>query len=514
MCNGKEDALERMRVPILLPTGRDAELVVKMLDSDEIDTLVCRSMGELLDQIGSGCGPFIVADEAFSDDYICRLNQALDNQPEWSDLPGVILVGRPDGRGHLSKLAARREIILVHRPIKKSLFANIVQSAIEARRRQYQVRDLLEDLVQTNEKLRSRTELLQKLALELTRAETNERKRIAQILHDDLQQLLASARLQTEIILNDLSGEMAQKTKPVYDIISQAMNASRSLSHELNPAFVIAGNLAEALEKMGNRISEEYGFRIHTAIEIGRAAGDEDLNIFIFRSVRELLFNCAKHAQARHVSLELSRQGKFLTITAADDGVGFDPDRLRVSGGVEGGFGLFSIQERTMALGGSFDVHSVAGKGSRFVLTLPFYSEKPKTTEPAENEGHWKTDVISVVIADDHAVMRQGLATLLHNQPDIKVIAEASDGEQAVALTLQLNPDVVLMDFSMPLLNGAEATRLIKNEAPDIAVIGLSMYGGEDKRKRMHDAGAQAYLKKDVQAGELISAIKRHAGHP
>lgn len=83
------------------------------------------------------------------------------------------------------------------------------------------------------------------------------------------------------------------------------------------------------------------------------------------------------------------------------------------------------------------------------------------------------------MIVDDHAVMRQGLAALRRNQPEITVVAEASDGQQAVDFALQYRPAVVLMDYSMPLLNGAEATRKIKQEVPEIAVIGLSMYSDQ-----------------------------------
>jgi DNA-binding NarL/FixJ family response regulator len=101
---------------------------------------------------------------------------------------------------------------------------------------------------------------------------------------------------------------------------------------------------------------------------------------------------------------------------------------------------------------------------------------------------------------------------LLQNQPDIEVLAEAQNGEEAVALALHFRPAVVLMDFAMPRLNGIDATLRIKKKAPEIVVIGLSMYNTQDTKKRMLDAGAQTYLTKDVQAKELIATIKRHVG--
>ena len=108
-------------------------------------------------------------------------------------------------------------------------------------------------------------------------------------------------------------------------------------------------------------------------------------------------------------------------------------------------------------------------------------------------------------------VMRQGLATLLRSSPGINVVAEAADGEQAVTLALQFQPQVVLMDYSMPLLNGEQATRRIKRQAPGIAVMGLSTYGDRQTQHRMLVAGAQAYVSKDVQIGDLMKVIKECA---
>jgi DNA-binding NarL/FixJ family response regulator len=120
-----------------------------------------------------------------------------------------------------------------------------------------------------------------------------------------------------------------------------------------------------------------------------------------------------------------------------------------------------------------------------------------------------KKTTIRVIIADDHAIMRQGLASLLQNQSDILVAGQASDGEQAVELALKLRPDVVLMDVSMPVLSGMDATRKLKTLAPEIAVIGLSMHASEEVRQTMIDAGAKEYLIKDRPASELLAAIKR-----
>jgi signal transduction histidine kinase/ActR/RegA family two-component response regulator len=516
---------KKMRIPILLPTGRDAALVGGILEQKMIDFVICSSFNDLLEQIVDGCGPFILGDEAISEAELGRLLQALDQQPEWSDLPGLIFMGRYPRWKALTLIAARRSLNLIQRPVKKSMLIIMVRTALEVRWRQYQIRDLLQDLRLTNEKLGQRTHLLQQLALDLSNSEEKERRRIARILHDDLQQILVAAKIQAGMLMDSLSGEVAGSVHTLYDTISSAIDTSRSLSHELNPSFLYGNDLAGISKKMVDKMAANYGLNIKTNIKVKNGNVDENLKNFICRTIQELLLNCAKYSKSDHVFLEIIDRDNFLTIIMADNGVGFDPKKLKIRGGNDGGFGLFSIQERIEALGGSFEVESSPNKGSRFVLNFPV-TPKDSDKETRVNfsdmldiaflndeseEEIEKNTAIRVIIADDHAVMRQGLASLLQNQPDILVAGEASNGEQAVELALKLRPDVILMDVSMPVLSGMEATRRINLKAPEIVVIGLSMHASEEVRKSMIDAGARGYLLKDRPASELLSAIKKFA---
>src|SRR5689334_8652783 len=104
---------------------------------------------------------------------------------------------------------------------------------------------------------------------------------------------------------------------------------------------------------------------------------------------------------------------------------------------------------------------------------------------------------IRILLADDHKLVREGVRGLLAYEPDFEVIAEAADGEAAVTLAHEVHPDVVLMDVNMPKLSGIEATRRIKRDEPDVAVIALSMHGSEQMRQAMSRAGSDAYVRKD-----------------
>jgi DNA-binding NarL/FixJ family response regulator len=113
-----------------------------------------------------------------------------------------------------------------------------------------------------------------------------------------------------------------------------------------------------------------------------------------------------------------------------------------------------------------------------------------------------------VVIADDHALVRDGTREFLDREDDIDVIGEAADGEAAVALTMELDPDVVIMDIGMPLLNGVEATRRIKQERPQTAVLVLTVHDEDAYVFAVLEAGAAGYLLKDVPADEVVRAVR------
>jgi len=114
---------------------------------------------------------------------------------------------------------------------------------------------------------------------------------------------------------------------------------------------------------------------------------------------------------------------------------------------------------------------------------------------------------ISVIVVDDHEVVRLGLRTLLASVESIGVVAEAGSGREAVERTKELRPDIVIMDLAMPLLNGVEATRQILQVCPDVKVIALSSYSDPDHVRQAMAAGASGYMLKGMAPGDLIDAL-------
>jgi two-component system response regulator NreC len=119
-----------------------------------------------------------------------------------------------------------------------------------------------------------------------------------------------------------------------------------------------------------------------------------------------------------------------------------------------------------------------------------------------------QTDKIHVLIVDDHTILRAGLRMLLNAHPDIEVVGEASDGNQAVVSAQRLQPDVILMDIAMPECNGIEATRQIKRLTPETRVLVLTMHENEEYLFQMLRAGASGYILKEAADTELINAIR------
>lgn len=370
-----------------------------------------------------------------------------------------------------------------------------------------------------------RAEQLQALAVQLTQAEQQERRRLAQTLHDHLQQLLVAAKLRMSMLASHgESAEFRQAVAQVDDLLAQSIEASRSLTVELSPPILYDAGLAAAMDWLARWMQEKHGLHVHVDADEQAQPSDNDVCVFLFQAARELLFNIVKHAKVDDASITMRRYDGSTQLIIADRGQGFDAEKVSNRSQRKGGFGLFSIQQRIELLGGSFYTESKPGQGCSITLEVPREALPKPTTEALmrmqgstgrcvaraakKPTGQTGGGQIRVVLADDHKILREGLAGLLRNEADINVIAEADNGEMAVQLAHEHHPDVVVMDVTMPRLNGVEATRRIANELPDVHVIGLSIHEKQDMAAAMRDAGAVAYHTKGGPSQALIASIR------
>ncbi|MEY5019431.1 MAG: hypothetical protein RLZ22_519 [Verrucomicrobiota bacterium] len=387
-------------------------------------------------------------------------------------------------------------------------------------------------------KIQKRTGMLRSLARELTLAEERERRRIADLLHDNLQQLLVAVLLNIgatktktkgRVIPADLDG-IEQMTK-------ECIGITRSLAAELSPSILHQCGLAAGFGWLRDWFRQKYGFDLEVSADESLVL-DEDINITIFQCVREIAFNAVKHSSVKSARLVMScDDASIVNISICDQGAGFNLDELNLQDSWKGGFGLFSVRERVEFLGGVMLIESTPGKGSCFTLRFSLEvlkcsrvadggenlgsdqgvsdrAEKeiatPASSAPIARQDESGQPRYRVMLADDHTVLRQGLVRVFLDEPDFEVVGEAVNGQEAVELAGKLRPDIVVMDLQMPVMSGLEATRIIRRELPGVQVIGLSMDSNKESRRAMLRAGALDLLHKGDSAEDLITRVREH----
>lgn len=241
-----------------------------------------------------------------------------------------------------------------------------------------QARDELEVRVaERTRELQRRAEQLARLTTELTLTEQRERRRLAHLLHDHLQQLLVGAKIHLDLLSLPSAEQPGQGLAGVNALINEAIQASRSLTVELAPPILHEAGLAAGFEWLARWNREKHGLNIELHVIENARIKQEDVRILLFQSVRELLFNVVKHSGVRQARVDVSLpDAEHIEVTVSDRGQGFNPKAARTPGaGEETGLGLFSINERLTLLGGSLRIHSASGEGTRATVSIPITVE-------------------------------------------------------------------------------------------------------------------------------------------
>lgn len=236
---------------------------------------------------------------------------------------------------------------------------------------------------QVEQKLLTTRKRLRSLTSRISSAEERERRRIAVYLHDNIGHILALCQFRIEAIQEKASRwKLRSNLEEVRQTVLEAIGETRSLTTQLCPPVLYELGLSPAIEWLAEHMSSRYGLRIGVRHNGGPEIADHDLRGFLFQSVRELLFNVVKHAEAGSAIVEIRTTEKEVIIAVIDDGRGFDTGRIESVSEESGGFGLFNIRERTDHIGGSVSVHASPGSGSRVEITVPLLPARSTHSEP------------------------------------------------------------------------------------------------------------------------------------
>jgi signal transduction histidine kinase/CheY-like chemotaxis protein len=365
--------------------------------------------------------------------------------------------------------------------------------------------------------LERQSERLRMLAGQVADTEQKERKRIAALIHDHLQQLLVASKLQLSLTSKALEKKDFEKAKSclarVDQFINESTQAARTLTVELRPPVLYEDGLPAAFQWLATKFKNEHEFEIILHVQEIPGTVSDNLKIMLFESVRELLFNSVKYSGAHQADLFLKYSDNQITITVKDNGRGFDIEQVEKKASSNKGFGIFSIRERLKLLNGSLKINTKPGVGAEMEISIPIEVEIEKTQSPkvparkvieVKNQ---KKNAVKILLVDDHKIVREGIANLLKENEMFNVVAQAEDGVEAVEKAEIFLPDIIIMDINMPKLNGIEATRIIKKKFPAIDIIGLSVQNEYDVSESMKKAGAVMLINKAGDSEELIETL-------
>jgi PAS domain S-box-containing protein len=213
---------------------------------------------------------------------------------------------------------------------------------------------------------------LRSLASELSLAEERTRRQIATDVHDRIGQNLAISKMKLQHLSETIKGPQIRPTiDEIKEIIAETIESTRTLTFEISPPVLYELGFEAAIEWLLRKARKQQHLKTDFQTDGRKKPLDENVCVFLFQAVRELLINVAKHAKAENVTVSVSRLDDHIKVSVADDGVGFDTNKLESVHPNPSGFGLFSIRERLSYIGGKLHIDSKPGKGAQFTITAP-----------------------------------------------------------------------------------------------------------------------------------------------
>lgn len=365
---------------------------------------------------------------------------------------------------------------------------------------------------------RQAEEATRELSWRLLRLQDEERQKISRDLHDGTGSLLSAVLMNLAIVQDDatfLSERGSGALREAAEWAHQCVSEIRTMSYLLHPPLLTEAGLLPALRWFVEGYSKRSGIQatLEAPAELSRLA--DNIEISLFRIVQEALTNIHRHTKSTIAKVRVLLEGQLLKVEVIDNGGGFPP-------GILEGVGLKGMRERMTEMGGQLEIAStVTGTTVRALASLKGNDESvhlsadgDASSERTLNKNTSLRDVsppikkFRILVADDHGIVRQGIARILEGEQDFEMCGEASDGSKAIYEANRLTPDIIIMDLCMPKMDGLEATRRILKEHPEIAVLILTIDESEQMVREVAKSGARAYMGKADAGANLIAMLK------
>lgn len=518
----KKDELspQEERVLVLAPTLRDTQICCETLAQAGITGVPCGNLTELCTQLDAGAGAALLTEEAFTAEE-APLQRWLQAQPSWSDFPLLFLT-----RGGAESVVALRamnllgHVILLERPLRKTLLVSVARAALRERRRQYETRRHLEML-----------DSARRAAEEASRAKS---EFLANMSHEIRTPMTVFMGVTEHLLLVDQDPEhrnllklAEQSARRLRVLIDDILDLSRIEARRMDveeAEFDLRSCLRSAVDLFALAAREKH-LRLETevAAEIpSRVVGDPDR---LGQVLINLIGNAVKFTNEGEVRVSVLRRTDALEFAVADTGIGIPEEKQhllfqsfgqidssfqRQYGG--SGLGLAISKGLIQLMGGEIAVQSRKGRGSVFTFTLPLRTPAgprgaaPAETPPQEPRRHPSARIL---LAEDDPMVQEIVKIILAQggwQTET-----AKTGRDAVGKWEEGNFDLILMDLQMPEMNGIEVTRTIREreagEEKRVCIIGLTAHARREITDDCLQAGMDRVLTKPIQVKDLYTAI-------
>jgi signal transduction histidine kinase/ActR/RegA family two-component response regulator len=518
-------------VLVCAPTGRDMQLTCALLsERAAVRCEPCADVPELCAKIRRGAGVAVAAEEALDGNGAARLIDALAGQVAWSDLPVLILASAAThedagGEGPIAALRQRGNITVLDRPVRIVTLVSAVQSALRARRRQYEVRDLL---VEMRAAVRHRDQFLAMLGHEL-------RNPLGAI--NNAMGVLDAASPPTDATEREHRDIIHRQTDHLARLVDDLLDVSRITSGKIalqkRPTDLCEVLLAGVRSMDGLVRAQRHELRTSTASCPVLVDGD---SFRLEQVVNNLLTNAIKYTPPDgKIEAGVRADGNSAVLYVRDNGIGIPRDLLprvfdlftqseraldRSQGGL--GIGLTLVRALVEMHGGTVQVESDGpGAGCLFTIRLPRV-EAPRTTEPAADVGAGAAAPRNGNRTHDPAPGegRRRKILLVEDQPDARralqrllqiwghSVDAAGDGLAGLERAVQSTPEIALIDVGLPGLDGYEVARRIRAKLGNaIRLVALTGYGQPEDRDRAYAAGFDLHLVKPVDRDQLARAL-------